>query len=686
MKHKQVATVLAACAGCACSVLAQDMTRNYNPYALSGGTVPLGPFPLAGGPGVMHGSQGFASGLIRSRTQATSAAAAVRDDTVNLNLTQDLTLGGGPNMVNIYTIIEARGLIQTPAPGLTDFNATVNLRNPGGGAVQRSATVTPALVAAPPAGSFSRNLGGGEFYYWNFDTWAGQLGANATRQFDLEAHLVDPHTADAAGPRVNNVDFDTTQNANTITQTQRGFKATVVASPQGLASSRGAIGADATRAAGNAIARKTLINGNTNTGDGVRLGIVELGRPSTQHTSMAGMNLDAASMAENWSDEHSLAVASDMAGHGGTAEQRGVAYGSTLSASSFLAQAGANETQQIQSSLAYLVHNQDAKVINGSFGSFSFTDPYNPAVSDGDNGVARVLDWTVDNTNRTVVMAAGNNGNTGAPIPGGRGYGPGNPNPIAGFDRPQSIGGGSGGYNVITVGALDYDFTARAFYSSFGPTRSPLDRSKPDIVAPGTFILSAVDADLNRDGIFNDYERVFFGSEDLNLPNNRQTMGSSITGTSFAAPLVSGAAGVMTEYGNKLIERAGATNPDRRDPRVIKAAMMNTANRDVRHRDGTAWNQGVSGDTIVRPLDQELGSGMLNLPQALNATYEYEARADNDIPATVTRPNYFIKTISSAWDVQTVAPQGASGSRVDYWQANALVKGSRAGDRDMECA
>ncbi len=99
-------------------------------------------------------------------------------------------------------------------------------------------------------------------------------------------------------------------------------------------------------------------------------------------------------------------------------------------------------------------------------------------------------------------------------------------------------------YNVITIGAIsDRGTTSRSddtivSYSSLGPTRD--GRAKPDLVAPGSSITSA---NTGWEGLGSDFV--------------------SLSGTSMAAPHVSGAAALLKEYG---LSSKG-----------VKAVLINTA-------------------------------------------------------------------------------------------------------------
>jgi len=185
-------------------------------------------------------------------------------------------------------------------------------------------------------------------------------------------------------------------------------------------------------------------------------------------------------------------------------------------------------------------------------------------------------------------------------------------------------------YNAIAVGALGNvprydavaDFSVRAPSDFFNPTTGELvenARASIDICAPGVNVFTAV-YDASDPSLTEEY--------------------SAASGTSFSAPIVAGTAALMVSLsksleGNPSFVAAGWSS-DARDSRVIKAVLMNSADKPAGWDNGQSLQNGVefkievggiSGaymtqtyDGIVatsQGLDYNFGAGALNAERAL---------------------------------------------------------------------
>lgn len=237
-----------------------------------------------------------------------------------------------------------------------------------------------------------------------------------------------------------------------------------------------------------------------------------------------------------------------------------------------------------------------ADVINSSWGDGT--------AYDGGDLIALSLDALIYETQKLVVVAAGNDG------PGGQ------------------VGSPASAMNTISVGALGRPDSVRPYstiadFSSSGPndyfipddaagtTGTPLTgvRASVDIVAPGEGFVLAYDGDTQLAYI-------------------------NVAGTSFAAPTVAGGLALMVDAGRQFSSESyvvtageatyfGAQLSDRLiDARTMKAILLTSANR----KGLPGWDNGQSAiategeHTIVRTtqaLDWRFGAGSADFSNAL---------------------------------------------------------------------
>lgn len=291
-------------------------------------------------------------------------------------------------------------------------------------------------------------------------------------------------------------------------------------------------------------------------------------------------------------DWHATAVGQAIAGRGLYTYQDGIApFATVWSGAVATAWNGAPGQQYTGSfsttdqSFAYAytkalatgINGQKANIVNSSWG---FTDPT------GSNPYTVFVDSLLRANNALGVFAAGNEG------------------PSA-----NSVGGMASGFNGISVAALTGD-TATPAYSS------PADFSSR---GPGAFYNPSTNATISgvRPVVHiaapgDDLTMAFYGGLTGGHVSGTDPTGGSgayyaqnLGGTSFAAPIVAGAAALMVDAGKAF----GVA--DMANPLVVKAALMAGAKAT------TGWNNGqqnVGGViTTTQALDAATGAGALNL-------------------------------------------------------------------------
>lgn len=200
---------------------------------------------------------------------------------------------------------------------------------------------------------------------------------------------------------------------------------------------------------------------------------------------------------------------------------------------------------EFQSVFDWLHRKKSVRLFNLSFGRGVVTD------DTADYVLARFADWFMQTRDDLMVVAAGNEGPNSPPGA--------EQNPVpGGLSKITRI---ADAYNGIAVGSSDATFAARDLYSSYRLASDtgflPDVRGKPDILAPGHLIW-----------------------------DGKTYVPVGASGTSFAAPHVTGAAALLKQ----VMAPRGVSD----EHLVLKAAILNAARK--RQITGANASNGISQD------------------------------------------------------------------------------------------
>ncbi|MDQ3287405.1 MAG: S8 family serine peptidase [Pseudomonadota bacterium] len=358
-----------------------------------------------------------------------------------------------------------------------------------------------------------------------------------------------------------------------------------------------------------------------NTGQNVRTALVEVGG-----TIQSG-NPSLVGVALEWpnpgcSSGHATAVAGVIRSH--HPFQRGIARNAHLWSGG--ACMGLQSLLQTSSNRAV---NWGARAINLSFGG---------SISNSPGSFDRFYDNIVQNKWRTVVVAAGNTGL------GNRVLNP------------------SQAYNVIAVGAFNdrvWPWAMAGFSSSGDPVSQHGDREKPEVVAPGVDIVTTLGTGL--------------------------TSPAGVDGTSFAAPMVTGAA-ALTMRRNSWLQIW---------PESVKSILMATATTNLEGAARLSEHDGAGGinanfaDQVAGHANGTWGGAYyscwsptqwvvssvyvqagrrVRVAMAWNANpvaFNYSSRPGADLDMRILGPNNAVVASSMSWDntyeiVDFVAPSSGT--------------------------
>lgn len=338
------------------------------------------------------------------------------------------------------------------------------------------------------------------------------------------------------------------------------------------------------------------------TGRKIAIGQVEIGRPSQFGLDKVAnadlpvkvgqvFYLDEQPNPNQYVDDHAANVASVMVSQDKTLT--GVAPNATLFAAAVgpIRGRSGQPDECFASQQVALSNGGDVRAINFSFGEPLIRDPRPDARLDGNALLTQCIDWS-QRVHDVLYVIAGNQGGGGIPIP------------------TDNFNGINVAYSRQVDGQfVKVDFANLSSEPDFNGPRSQVpetnvgDRRSINLVAPGSQI-----AVINPDG------------------DSR-----SVSGTSFAAPHVTATIALLQEWVDRQIRSAAGWGLEAREPMVMKAVLLNSADKLADQGDGLllgmsrtlydernqTWLQSDAYADQTRPLHAELGTGHLNATRAL---------------------------------------------------------------------
>jgi hypothetical protein len=233
---------------------------------------------------------------------------------------------------------------------------------------------------------------------------------------------------------------------------------------------------------------------------------------------------------------------------------------------------------------------------------------------------------------------------------------------------PNKVPSAASAYNNLAVAALGPNggaYNVPSFFTNGGPNNyhDPVNgtvqqvRQVVDIAAPGENFSAAYYGGQSGGNGPNVYGAA-------NGPAGGPDWYSrNINGTSFATPTVSGGAALLYDAAYSAL----GSNADARDSRVMKAVLMNSADKTLGWDNGqTANPNGFGGVLTTRGVDDRVGAGRMNL----NKAFDQLLSGTTDVPGLAQ--GAMGNVIPLGWDFGQVA-QGATN---DYLITSPLQAGS----------
>ena len=370
------------------------------------------------------------------------------------------------------------------------------------------------------------------------------------------------------------------------------------------------------------------------TGSTVALANVEGGLAADTHSSISGALADVApytftpaaglTTAEDFYDLHATQTSTVMAGSSSNAAYKGIAGDATLYSGAIATAFGESGSFNLSAESVYNAYSEyfgAVSVINSSWGGSVYR-----------SSSSLIIDaLAYNNTNTLQVFSAGNSG-------------------------PAVNTVSSPGVNSLVVGALANGNETVSSQTFIEPTQfNTYDKLAAfSSVGPSNWTFYIIETD----GTQNLYGQLGVrASVDLVSPGSYLVAPSAMTGsggdvvfgTSYSAPITAGCAALMVDYANQNF--TGSTHSEAVDARVLKAAMMNSCDKN------TGWDNGqgvynIGGSDVIatgQSLDFQTGAGILNMEKA----YTQYTQGQTGIDGTSDGSGFYVQADMLGWDMGT---------------------------------